>query len=423
MKVAFFAPMKPPGHPVPSGDRAMGRALIAALTTSGHAVAIASTLRIWCATPEPEAGAAIEAAAEREVERLTEAWAAEGPPDLWFTYHSYYRAPDLLGPPLAARFGLPYVVAEASQAGKRAGGPWGRWHESNERAIRAAAVHVCFTDRDAGGLATLVAPERIVMLAPFLVADPNPPARPEELSAATARLHSPLACREGSGGEGPSERVARRFARTSRRDPDPPSRPFSKEETGEARRIAGPPVRLVTAAMMRPGKRQSYAILAEALSALPDTCDWQLAIAGDGPERAAVEAAFVALPRGRVTWHGTLRADDLAALFASSELFVWPGFREPFGVVYLEAAAAGLPVLAMDSGGVASVVEHGRTGLLVPEDDVAAYAAALARLMADTALRACLGREGRRMVVEERTLARAGAILTAALDRASRGPA
>ena len=371
MRIAFHAPMKAQDHPVPSGDRAMARAQIAALTAAGHAVAVASAMRTWCATPDPGAMRRVEAEAEREIERLAATWARDRPPDLWFTYHSYYRAPDLIGPALSARFGLPYVLAEASQAQKRATGPWTRWHATNERAIRAADVHLCFTDRDAAGLASIVAPERILMLPPFL-------ALPEGLRSSLPRG-------EGAGG-------------------------------GDPRSIR--PISLVTAAMMRPGKIRSYAILAEALAALPATLDWRLGVAGDGPKRAAVEAAFGEIPSGRIAWHGVVGAQALSALFAEADLFVWPGYDEPFGVVYLEAQAAGLAVLAMDSGGVASVVEHGRTGLLVREGDVGAYAAALLRLATDPALRQRLGREGRRMVLEERSLTQTAAILNMALDRA-----
>ena len=168
--------------------------------------------------------------------------------------------------------------------------------------------------------------------------------------------------------------------------------------------------------MMRPGdKARSYAVLAEALALLPPALDWRLTVVGDGPERPAVAALFAGLLPGRLAWAGERDAAGVADILGRSDLYVWPGFGEAYGVAYLEAAAAGLPVLAMDCGGVASVVEAGTTGLLTPEGDVAGFAAALARLVAEPATRERLGAAGRRMVREERTVARAAATLSAAL--------
>lgn len=337
----------------------MARLLIAALRAGGHAVEVASGLRSFLPAPEPDAMRAVEARAAREVERLGGHFAAHGPPDLWFTYHGHYKAPDFLGPHLTERFGRPYAMAEASHAAKRAAGPWAPWHTANAAAVRAAALHLCFTPRDAEGLDTLVAPDRIVPLPPFIAAGPEPAARP------------------GPGG----------------------------------------PVRLVTVAMMRPGdKLRSFAALAEALGRLPPEPRWRLTLVGDGPERGAVRALFDGFGE-RVAWAGERDAAGVAATLAGSDLYVWPGIGEAYGMSYLEAAAAGLPVLAMASGGVASVVADGETGLLTPEGDVAAHADALARLIGDPRLRARLGAAGRRMAAGERTVERAAEQLAAALSR------
>lgn len=361
MRIAFYAPLKAPDHPVPSGDREMARLLMAALRTGRHEVEVASGFRPFLSSPEPERMRQVEAEAAREADRLGAAWEAAGPPDLWFCYHPYYKAPDLLGPRLTSRFGLPMVAAEASQAGKRATGPWASWHALNEAAIRAAKLHVGFTPRDAEGLAGLVDPARIVMLPPFIAAGP--------------------------------------FGAASRAP-------------------AGDTVELVTVAMMRPGdKARSYAFLAEALAALPPDLNWRLTVVGDGPERAAVAAMFRTLPAGKLVWAGQHDAAAVARILAGSDLYVWPGFGEAYGVAYLEAQAAGLPVLAMDCGGIASVVVGGETGLLIPEGDLPAYAAALARLIADPALRQRLGAEGRRMVLGERTVEGAAALLSSALGQ------
>lgn len=360
MRIAFHAPLKAPDHPVPSGDRQMARLLLEALRAGGHEAEVVSTFRSFLPWPDPDRMRVLEADAAREAERLARRFAGEGAPDLWFTYHSHYKAPDLLGPGLAARFGRAYVLAEASHAGKRATGPWASWHAANEAAIRAAGRHVCLTPRDAAGLAGLVDPARVAMLPPFMAA----------------------------------------------------------EIVAPARRRSGPgPVELVTVAMMRPGdKARSFAALAGAVAALPASLDWRLTVVGDGPERPAVAALFAGLPPARLRWAGERDAEGVAAILAESDLYVWPGFGEAYGMAFLEAAAAGLPVLAMDCGGIASVVEAGVTGLLTPEGDRDAFARALARLVAEPATRERLGAAGRRMVLEERTVARAAGILASALE-------
>ncbi len=60
----------------------------------------------------------------REISRLSTLWASKGKPDLWFCYHPYYKAPDLIGPKLASAFAIPYVTAEASYSSRRNIGVW-----------------------------------------------------------------------------------------------------------------------------------------------------------------------------------------------------------------------------------------------------------------------------------------------------------
>jgi glycosyltransferase involved in cell wall biosynthesis len=92
----------------------------------------------------------------------------------------------------------------------------------------------------------------------------------------------------------------------------------------------------------------------------------------------------------------------LAALFASADIFCFPSTTDTFGQVILEAGASGLPTVAAAAGGAAELVRHDETGLLVPPDDPAAFAAALARLVADEALRRRLG-DGARAAAARRT--------------------
>lgn len=365
MRIAFYAPLKPPTHPVPSGDRLMARQLMAAVEAAGHRIELASELRGFTATPDPEALAAYRGAAAEEAHRLAALWRRGGAPDLWLTYHPYYKAPDLLGPGLAREFGLPYVTAECSHSPKRDLQGWADFQAEVSAGIAQAAVNICFTARDREGLIAACPAARTAMLPPFL--DPGPFLAP------------------------------------------PVPRP-------------GPP-QIVTVAMMRPGEKlESFRRLAGALTLLPAGLAWRLAVIGDGPARPEVQAAFAALPEDRLRWLGVLPTEAVARHLSESAIYLWPGVGEAYGLAYLEAQAAGLPVVAEATAGVPDVVRHGETGLLTPEGDTKALAAAVARLLAEPGTRARLGAAARRFVLDERTAAEAarrlGSILGTCIEAA-----
>ena len=356
--VAFYAPLKPPDHDTPSGDRAIARSLLQALEISGRTPLVASRLRSYTRSPDLAALAALSGEAARERVALAAAWDA-APPALWLTYHPYFKAPDLIGPPLSRRWRIPYVTVEASHARKRSRDAWAPWQAAAEDALSHADAHVCFTPRDREGLAAFLGQEtRLVDLAPFL---------------------------------------------------DLADRPV------RANGAPGGPVRLVTVAMMRPGKRRSYTFLAQALAHL--TGDWRLTVVGDGPDRAGVEAAFTALSTERITWLGALDAGGVQRTLALSDIFVWPGLGEAFGLAYLEAQAAGLPVVALDVEGVASAVDAGRTALLLPDGDPALYARAIGDLTRDPDRRRRMGEAACRFTQEERSLTQAAAKIDRVLSR------
>ena len=139
MRIAFYAPLKSPNHPVVSGDRQMARMLVKALEHGGHSVELASELRFYLRQPEPKSFDALKIEAADEAARLTKLWHRDGKPDLWFTYHPYYKAPDLIGPELASTFAVPYVTAEASYSRRRNAGLWADSQALVVRAIEQAA--------------------------------------------------------------------------------------------------------------------------------------------------------------------------------------------------------------------------------------------------------------------------------------------
>lgn len=354
MRIAFHTPLNLFEDTRISGDRLMARQLAEALTSLGHDVAPIPDARSYMQTPGGETLNRHLCKARARREALLEGWRRNGgAPELWFTYHSYYKAPDLLGPELAAALGIPYVVAEASDSERRAEGEWAEHVALARRSFGSADLHLCFTARDRQGVEPWSGDHAAFLwLPPFIRAAP-PPARAKG---------------------------------------------------------AAPVPRLLTVAMMRPGKLASYGALAATLALLRDE-PWSLTIIGDGPERSAVEAAFADIPPARLRWLGAVGHERVQAEFAAHDIFVWPGVREAYGLVYLEAQAAGLPVAAFDSGGVSATVRPGETAFLAPDGDVAALRDALARLLADKALRARMSAAARGFIAAERTPGRAREIL------------
>lgn len=125
-------------------------------------------------------------------------------------------------------------------------------------------------------------------------------------------------------------------------------------------------------------------LLVDVLRAHPGT---RLALVGDGPDRARLEALFAGLPACFV---GYLQGDALAAAYASADMFVFPSHTETLGNVVLEAMASGIPVVVPAAGGVTDLVDSGRNGLLFPPENSPALAAAVGVLLAAPPLRAQL---------------------------------
>jgi glycosyltransferase involved in cell wall biosynthesis len=376
--VAFYAPLKPPGHPVPSGDRRMARALMDALSLAEVPVALASRLRSYDRDGDPVRQRRIEALGGRLAARLLcryDRLPREQRPRAWLTYHAYHKSPDWLGLTVARALGIPYLLAEASFAPKQRDGPWALGHVAAERSIRAADLVLAMSAVDAECLAPLVAPPaELRRLHPFIDPAPYRAARRER------------------------QRHRAALAKTFGLDPRQPW--------------------LLAVAMMRDDvKRDSYALLADALARLPDL-PWQLVVVGDGPARVAIEAMLCGFG-GRVRFAGALAPDALCPVYAAADLYAWPAVREAYGLALLEAQAAGVPVVAGREGGVAGVVAHGRSGVLTPARDAGAFANAVRAMLERPQRRHAMAEAAARFVIEERSIGRAAGELRSALAAAA----
>lgn len=171
---------------------------------------------------------------------------------------------------------------------------------------------------------------------------------------------------------------------------------------------------LIAVGMMRDGgKLKSYGALFAALSRITDA-RWQLLIAGDGPAENEVLAGMRSLGP-RASWLGRVEGAALARLYAAGDLFVWPAIKEPIGMVFIEAQAAGLPIVAGDRPGVRSVVAEGESAVLVPEGDLAALAAAVKALVADPVRRAVMSVSALLHAQQRHDVATGGRVFAAAL--------
>jgi glycosyltransferase involved in cell wall biosynthesis len=363
-RIAFYAPLKPPDHPIPSGDREIARLTMTALERAGYDVALASRFISYQKRPSEPDFEARRIDGTAEAARLIEGWQAAPDaerPDLWLTYHPYCKAPDWLGPPVTRALGIPYLTVEACRTRQDTDADWAKGRAAVQSAIRHAAVNFCLKPSDRAYLQTVLpSMESVVPLAPFMDLGALPP-----LPARNRGVNVPLN---------------------------------------------------VTAGMMRPGKKERcFLMLAEALGQIADA-PWRLTIIGGGPARPAIEDAFSRFEASHIVWTGAIDRDAVIGWLDRADLFAWPGDREPIGMVYLEAAARGLPVAAFDSLGVPLVVRDGETGLLAPEGDVGAYAAALRRLLREGDLRSRLGRAGLAKVRAEHDIPTASATMRRAIE-------
>lgn len=377
MRVAFHAPLNPPDGPTPSGDRLIARMLMRALQEAGHEVAVASRLRTFDRTGDPTRQQRIAEVANRLAARLVRRLASR-PPDLWLTYHLYHKAPDHLGPVVARAFGIPYGIVEASVTPAAASGSWAFGHRAVVAALGEADLVIGINPKDREGVQPWLKPGARYAETPVFI-------------------------------DGTAFRTAAKVRAAHRRS--------LIAATG-----ARPDTTLLLAVgMMRSAdKLSSYRLLADALSHITDR-DWHLAIAGDGLLMSEAQALFASL-EGRVTFLGRIAPDRLPALYAGADLLVWPAIREALGMCFLEAQAAGTPVVGSDRPGVTSLIRDGETGATPTYGDPGAFADAVTQLIDNPSHLEAMRVAAARYATTDHDLTTAGPRFTALIASAVKAP-
>ena len=307
MRIGFYAPFKPLDHVNPSGDLMIAKSLYDFLETQAHKVKVVSTFRTrwiyWKPWLLPKL--------MREWRRVARNFSINTI-DLWFTYHSYYKAPDLLGLLMATKLNVPYVIFQGIYSTKRKR-DWKTWpgYMLNKKAL-CAARHV-FANKlgDLVNIRRLLSDQQITYVKPGLY--------PENFY----------------------------FDANAR---DQLQRTWNVEKGAV----------VLSAAMFRPGvKTDGLACVIRACGELFQAGqNVYLVIAGDGKEKSRLmRLAETHLP-GRVRFVGKVPRSEMYRFYSAGDVFAFPGIRESLGMVFLEAQACGVPVVAFANGGIPEVVDR-----------------------------------------------------------------
>ena len=332
MKISFYMPFKPFGHKNPSGDLITGMELHDFLSKKNHEVDIASALRSRWLYLKPWKFLNVA----RERDRVISAQKS-CPADIWLSYHTYYKAPDLLGPICSSRLSIPYVIFQGIYSTKRK-----RSLKTfpgfllNRTALQAAQVVFTNKKTDEHNLKRLLPEERVKYISPGLIPD---------------QFNFDL--------------VARRALK-------------EQWNVGERRVV-------MTTAMLRPGVKTTGVIK------VIDSCaelrkrghDLILIVIGDGVNRSMIEQEGREKLSGNILFLGKIPRHELYRYYSAADVFAFPGIEEALGMVYLEAQSAGLPVVAFNNWGAKEAVIHNETGLLSSAEKPEAFTQDIEKLVVD----------------------------------------
>jgi glycosyltransferase involved in cell wall biosynthesis len=340
VKIAFYCPLKPMSSPVLSGDREIARGLHSFLVSRGASVFVLSEFHAWHFYQRP-AGWLVWL---RDLFRAYRKARREDP-DLFFTYHLYYHAPDPIGFLLAWWFGKPHFIFEGRYSRRPSAGWLRHWPGVllTRGALSRAEGIFAITTVDYDGLRKWFPEQKLWNFPPSID-----------------------------------------LALFSRGDSE------ARVATRAALGAADGDVLIMTVAMLREGhKTEGVLFLLRCLGRLAQEGHaFRWVHIGDGECRAKVEEEARRILGNRATLLGSQELAAVARLLQAGDIFAFPGLHEAFGLAYVEAQAAGLPVVAFRNNGIPDAVDDGGSAFLTPVLDENAYTEALRRLLVDPGLRA-----------------------------------
>ncbi len=331
MKIAFYAPFKPLGHKNPSGDLVIGSGLVQFLEEQGHTIEVQSTLRTRWIYFKPWLWCVWALAFIQCLKRLNRNRA-----DVWLTYHTYYKAPDLLGPWVCRLLNIKYVIFQGifSTKRKRSLKTLPGFYLNTAALIQADHI---FTNKqsDFKNLARIIPAGRLTYIKPGIKPDAF---KTDEFFGQAQRKEWGI-----------------------------------KEDC---------PV-ILSAGMFRDDvKTKGLSWLIQCCARLVrQKIKFHLVIAGSGKMEKELKALARKYLPGQVTFAGKIRREKMYGFYSSGDVFAFPGIRESLGMVYLEAQSCSLPVVAFKNGGIPEVVEDKKTGFLVPVYDCECFSAMLDHLL------------------------------------------
>lgn len=353
MRINFYTPFKPLDHSHPSGDLTIGRGLYDYLKKCGHQVYTAGSLRTRWIYWKP--WLLLNALKERQ--RIMRQ-ILQNKPDMWLTYHTYYKAPDILGPGVCRKAKIPYLIFQGMYSTKR---------KKKLRTlpgfvlnkIALCAAHHVFTNRleDLTNLERILPEHRLTYVKPGIY---------------------------------PSD-----FC-------------FDSEARSELRRswnVENEPV-VLSAAMFRPDvKSEGLAWVIRACGRLVKKgMRLYLVIAGDGKESDKLRKLAKDNLADRVRFVGKIPRTEMNRFYSAGDIFAFPGFNESLGMVFLEAQSCAIPVVAFSNGGIPEVVKDNETGFLEPLYDFDRFTQAIQTLLANRELRLTMGKAAESYIRQDHDL-------------------
>lgn len=347
MKIAYYMPFKTLGHQNPSGDLIIGTEIFDHLQQKGNIIGIVSKLRARWIYYNPVTLIKLFFEKRSVVKNL------QSPsPDIWLTYHSYYKAPDLLGPYCCRKLTIPYVIFQGIYSTKRRKKLTTLIGFTLNKKSLQSADHI-FTNkrRDLKNLSRIIPPEKLTYIAPGI--------QPQDFKFSDKerkKNHMLWACENDTV--------------------------------------------IMTAAMMRPGvKTEGISRVIQSCSKLLEKGHQiRLIIAGDGECRDQLEQQANRQLPGRAVFLGKIQRKKLYKYYSSSDIFAFPGIQESLGMVYLEAQSCNLPVVAFEDWGAKEAICPGKTGLLSPASEPKSFTENIEKLILDPQLRHTLGHNGEKHI-------------------------